>query len=214
MGLPSREQLRGALLRYVEAPGARILNRLGFTPNGITFLGFGVACAGAGLVAAGYLLAGGLVFLFGSVLDLFDGALARHTGQATPFGALLDSVLDRLGEAALFLGLAIYAIREVEGEQWALFGASLDRLMLFMVLLLLALVFSQAVSYARARGEGLGIETRAGFMTRPERVVILGVCVAVGYPEIAMVVIAAISAPTLIQRVWHIRRQLALIHRV
>ncbi len=208
MALPSREQLRGALLRYVEMPGARVLDRLGFTPNAITFMGFGVACAGAGLAAAGYLLAGGLVFLLGSVLDLFDGALARHTGRATPFGALLDSVLDRLGEAALFLGLAIYAVRELDGEQWTLFGASLDRLMLFTVLLLLALIFSQAVSYARARGEGLGIETRAGLMTRPERVVILGVCVAVGYPEIAMVVIAAVSAPTLVQRVWHIRQRL------
>ena len=198
MGLPSREQLRAALLRYVEAPGARVLNRLGFTPNGITLLGFAVACAGAGLAAAGYLLAGGLVFLLGSVLDLFDGALARQTGRATPFGALLDSVLDRLGEAALFLGLAIYAIRALDG----------DHLMLFMVSLVLALTFSQAVSYARARGEGLGIETRSGFMTRPERVVILGVCVAVGYPEVAMVAIAAVSAPTLVQRVWHIKRRI------
>ena len=206
MGLPSREQLRSALSRYVEIPGARAFDRLGFTPNGISFLGFGVACAGAGLVAAGYLLPGGLVFLFGSVLDLFDGALARLTGRATPFGALLDSVLDRLGEAALFLGLAIYAVRELSGEH--LWGTSLDRLMVFMVLLLLALVFSQAVSYARARGEGLGIETRAGFMTRPERVVILGVCVAVGYPEIAMLVIAVVSAPTLVQRVWHIKRRI------
>ena len=208
MGLPSREQFRSALARYVEIPGARAFDRLGFTPNGISFLGFGVACTGAGLVAAGYLLPGGLVFLFGSVLDLFDGALARLTGRATPFGALLDSVLDRLGEAALFLGLAIYGVRDLGGERWELFGTSLDRLMVFMVLLLLALVFSQAVSYARARGEGLGIETRAGFMTRPERVVILGVCVAVGYPEIAMLAIAVVSAPTLVQRVWHIKRRI------
>ena len=208
MALPSREQLRAALLRYVELPGACAFNRLGFTPNGISVLGFAVACTGAGLAAAGYLLAGGLVFLLGSVLDLFDGALARHTGKATPFGALLDSVLDRLGEAALFLGLAIYAVRELDGERWVLWGTSLDRLMLFIVTLLLALVFSQAVSYARARGEGLGIETRAGFMTRPERVVILGVCVAVGYPEVAMIAIAAVSAPTLVQRVWHIKRQM------
>ncbi len=199
MGLPSREQLRAGLLRYVELPGARAFNRLGFTPNGITLLGFAVACIGAGLAAAGYLLIGGLVFLLGSVLDLFDGALARYTDQATPFGALLDSVLDRLGEAALFLGLAIYAILYVEDS---------DRLLLFMVSLVLALTFSQAVSYARARGESLGIETRAGFMTRPERVVILGVCVAVGYPEVALIAIATVSAPTLVQRVWHIKRRI------
>ena len=108
MALPGRDELRGAVLRYVEIPGARAFNAIGLTPNIITLLGFSVCVAGAALVALGWPLYGGLVFLLGGILDLFDGALARMTGKASPFGALLDSVFDRLGEAALFVGLGVY----------------------------------------------------------------------------------------------------------
>ena len=198
MELPGREQFRQLALRYFEVPGARLLSALGFTPNRVTLFGFAITVVSAGLVGAGYLLVGGLVFMAGSVLDLMDGALARYTNQATKFGALLDSVMDRLGEAALFLGLAIYAIRELDSS----------RQMLFLVSLLVALVFSQAVSYARARGESLGIDTRTGLMTRPERVIILSIFVSVGCPEVAFIAIGAISILTLFQRVWHIRNQL------
>jgi len=145
MALPGREQFRSALLQYVELPGARLLRALKLTPNAVTVVGFGITVAAACLVGFGWLLPGGIVFLAGSGLDLFDGALARLTGTASRFGALLDSLLDRLGEAALFVGLAIYAL-----------GADFsdNELLLFMAALLLALVFSQGVSYLRARGEG------------------------------------------------------------
>ena len=142
-----REQFRAALLNYLELPGARLLRALGFSPNAVTLLGFAVCVAGAVLVAYGHLLAGGIVFLAGGGLDLFDGGLARLTGKASPFGALLDSVFDRLGEAGLFVGMAVYAL---------LAGFS-DRFLLFFVtVLLLALIFSQGVSYLRARGRDLG----------------------------------------------------------
>lgn len=198
MELPGREQFRLIVLRYVEVPGARVLSALGFTPNRVTLLGLAVTLIAAGLAGAGFLLPAGLVFLAGGFLDLMDGALARQTNQATKFGALLDSVMDRLGEAALFLGLAIYAVHELDSP----------RQMLFIVSLVLALVFSQTVSYARARGEGLGIDTRTGIMTRPERVIILSVCLSVGFPEVAFITIAAASLVTLVQRVWHIRSHL------
>ena len=87
------------------------------------------------------------MFLAGSGLDLMDGALARLTGTVSSFGALLDSVFDRLSEAALFLGLAIYALRADFGDDHRLF---------FIVVLLLALIFSQGVSYLRARGRRVG----------------------------------------------------------
>ena len=193
-----REQFRLLVLRYLEVPSARILAALGFTPNRVTLLGFGVSLAAAGLAGAGFLLSAGVVFLVGGVLDLMDGALARYTNQATRFGTLLDSVMDRLGEAALFLGLAIYAVRELESE----------RLTLFIVSLVLALIFSQTVSYVRARGEGLGVATRTGLMTRPERVIILSILLALGLPEAAFVTIAAVSLVTLVQRIWHVRKQL------
>ena len=165
VALPGREELRGAVLRYVEIPGARAFSALGLTPNVITLLGFTVCVAGAVLLALGWPLYGGIVFLLGGILDLFDGALARLTGRASPFGALLDSVFDRLGEAALFVGLGVY---------YLLGDLPSGQLMLSMLAVLLGLVFSQGVSYLRARGEGLGAFTRSGIMTRTERVIILG----------------------------------------
>ncbi len=203
MALPGREQLRGAVRSYFEEPGARLFKAVGFTPNGITLLGFLVCVVSAYLVASGWLLWGGVVFLTGSILDLFDGALARMTGQASPFGALLDSVFDRLGEAALFVGLGIYALRV---------DASDDYRAYFITALLLALIFSQGVSYLRARGEGLGVFTRAGVMTRTERVVILGVGLLLGWvPWLLLgilVAIAAVSCFTLFQRMFTIRGML------
>lgn len=202
MAVLGREQLRTAVLRYVELPGARALNAVGLTPNSITLLGFAVCIAGAALTALDWPLYGGIVFLAGSFLDLFDGALARLTNRASPFGALLDSVFDRLGEAALFVGLGLYYLMSELSE----------RAMLFSILaVLLGLVFSQGVSYLRARGEGLGVFTRSGIMTRSERVVILGSgLIAEGVAPIPVMVwvlwlIAAISCLTLFQRMFVIR---------
>lgn len=200
-----RERFRAALLRYVEVPGAKLLRSLGLTPNAVTVLGFGVSVVAAYLVGSGWLLAGGIVFLAGAGLDLFDGGLARLTGTASPFGALLDSVFDRLGEAALFVGLAIYGLRS---------NLSDGNLLFFTTVVLLALVFSQGVSYLRARGEGLGVFTRAGLMTRPERVVLLGAGLIieplVPFPLMVWVLlaIAAVSCFTLFQRMFTIRNML------
>ncbi len=199
--LPGRDRFRSAVLRYVELPGARLFHRLGLTPNMITLLGFGICAGAAALVGAGHIWVGGIVFLAGAILDLFDGALARLTGQATPFGALLDSVMDRLGEAVLFLGIAFYVLRG---------GFSEDRTLFAIVALLLALITSQMVSYLRARGESLGIDTRAGLMTRPERVVLLSAGLIAGIAslrplEIILVAIAVISFITLLQRLFTIR---------
>ena len=128
-----RERLRSLNLRFVEEPGARALQRIGFTPNAVTLLGFLVTCVAAVLVAMGHLRIGALVFLAGGALDLFDGALARLSNKTTPFGAMLDSLMDRLGEAALYLGLTIYAL-SVDPDS--------RNLTLFMSLLILALATS------------------------------------------------------------------------
>ena len=110
MDILGREQLRAAVLRYVELPGARFLHSLRLTPNSITLAGFLVCVAASVLAAGGWHLAAGIVFFAGSALDLMDGALARLTNTVAPFGALLDSVFDRMGEAALFLGLVIRTV--------------------------------------------------------------------------------------------------------
>ena len=203
MAMPGREQLRAAVLRYVEIPGARGMNAIGLTPNAITLLGFAVCVAGAALTALGWPLYGGIVFLAGGILDLFDGALARLTGRASPFGALLDSVFDRLGEAALFVGLGIYYLLDN--------GLPPAQLLASMLAVLLGLVFSQGVSYLRARGEGLGAFTRSGIMTRTERVAILGAgLIAEGLSPVPIMVwvlwlIAGVSCFTLFQRMFTIR---------
>ena len=199
MALPGREQFRSAVLRYVELPGARFLRALKFTPNSITLIGFAVTVAAAVLVGYGWLFVGGIVFLSGSALDLMDGALARLTGTASPFGALLDSVFDRMSEAAIFVGLGVYAIREDFSDDYRLF---------FILVVLLALVFSQIVSYLRARGEGLGVFTRAGIMTRPERVVLLGIGMLADQIEWFLLAIAVVSSVTLFQRMFTIRGML------
>ena len=189
-------------MRWVEVPGARLLWAMGLSPNAITLLGFFVCVAAAWLVSAGWLLAGGIVFLVGGGLDMFDGALARMTGKASPFGALMDSVFDRLGEAALFVGLGLYFLRG---------GFEGDVLTLYVAILLLALIFSQVVSYLRARGEGLGAFTRDGIMTRTERVIILGVgLIADGLTDFSLMpwillAIAVISCFTLFQRMRTIK---------
>ena len=199
MAILGRERFRAAILHYVELPGARFLHSLRLTPNAVTLLGFGFAVAAGCLVGFGWLKAGGALFLLGSGLDLMDGALARLTGTASPFGALLDSVFDRLGEAALFLGLAVYAVQGDFSDEYQLF---------FIVVVLLALIFSQGVSYLRARGEGLGIFTRAGLMTRPERVMLLGIGLLAGQAVWFLLVIAVVSCFTLFQRMFTIRDML------
>jgi CDP-diacylglycerol--glycerol-3-phosphate 3-phosphatidyltransferase len=199
MALPGREQFRGAVLRYVELPGAKFFRAVKFTPTGVTILGFLITVVSAYLVGAGWLLAGGIVFLFAGGLDLMDGALARLTNTVSSFGALLDSVFDRLSEAALFVGLAVYVLRADFGE---------DRQIFFITVLLLALIFSQGVSYLRARGEGLGVFTKSGLMTRPERVVLLGVGLIVGHIEWFLLAIAVVSCFTLFQRMFTIRDML------
>ncbi|MHB8105614.1 MAG: CDP-alcohol phosphatidyltransferase family protein, partial [Dehalococcoidales bacterium] len=111
------------------------------------------------LVATEHFIAGGIVVLVAGLFDMLDGALARAKGQTTRFGAILDSTLDRVSEAILLIALLAVFARGGLVTESILAGA--------------ALVGSLLVSYIRARMEGLGVECKAGFFTRPERVIIL-----------------------------------------
>ena len=152
----NRTAARKVVSSYLETPVVAILRRIGLSPNSVTLLGLVVAGASAYLLSIGNLWAGGVVLLASGMFDFFDGALARASGRASSFGALLDSVVDRLSEAAVLLGLLVYYLQQDSTE-----GA---------VLVYLALAGSIMVSYLRARAEGLGIECKVGIMTRPERV--------------------------------------------
>ena len=181
-----------SLLNPIVDGIARVFVNLGFSPSGLTVIGVLVACVAAALIARGMLAAGGVVVLVAGVFDMFDGAVARMTNRATKFGALFDSVMDRVSEAVVLLGLLWFYLDD--GEQ---LGA---------VLVYVSIVGSTMVSYVRARAEGLGIECKGGLMQRPERVASLGVGIIVGQwwePAVLVVlgVIAVLTVVTTVQRV-------------
>ena len=184
-------RLRSLLSPIVDGI-SRVFVKLGFSPSGLTVIGVLIACVAAALIAQGMLAAGGVVVLVAGVFDMFDGAVARMTNRATKFGALFDSVMDRVSEAVVLLGLLWFYLED--GEQ---LGA---------VLVYVSIVGSTMVSYVRARAEGLGIECKGGLMQRPERVASLGIGIIVGQwwqPAVLIVlgVIAVLTVVTTVQRV-------------
>ena len=201
--MTGRDSARQAVADYVERPVARLLARLGLTPNLVTLIGLAIAGAGAYTIAVGQWWVGGLIVLFAGVFDLFDGALARATGKASDFGALLDSTIDRVSEAVVLLGLLAFYL-----------SANDD---LGSILVYVALVGSIMVSYMRARSEGLGIDCKVGVMTRPERVAAVGIGLIVGHwlPVVVLVVLGAIGAlttVTAIHRLIHTSRMISVAH--
>ena len=195
----NRTSARRVLSSYVEIPVVRLLVRLRLSPNSLTLLGLMVAGASAYLLSIGQLWVGGIVLLVSGLFDLFDGALARATGRASRFGAFLDSLVDRVSEIAVLLGLLVFYVNRSETEG--------------IVLVYLALAGSLMVSYMRARAEGLNIDCNVGVMTRPERIIALGLGLIVSYwwLTIVLVVLAAIAALTILtsaQRMAHTWRTL------
>jgi phosphatidylglycerophosphate synthase/putative flippase GtrA len=188
---------------WTMRPWWRLLARVNFPPNVITSLSLALALAAGVGVAAGRFALGGWLFVSSGALDFLDGRVARSTGQTTPGGAVLDSVLDRYVESALIVGLAWYY-----RDSWVL------------VACLLALTGSLLVPYVRARGEAAGVRMAdVGFMQRPERVLLLGagtalspileVLLAPGDPHpphrlaiAALVIVAFASHATAVQRVY------------
>ena len=100
-----RDSLRIFLSHYYEEPVSMLFSRLGFSPNGVTLIGLLITAISALLISFGYLFVGGVVMLGGSALDLIDGGLARRKGLVSRFGALLDSVVDRLQESLVLVGI-------------------------------------------------------------------------------------------------------------
>ncbi|MBI4234571.1 MAG: CDP-alcohol phosphatidyltransferase family protein [Chloroflexi bacterium] len=187
--LPGRLYLRRLLARFFEEPAARLLHRMGLSPNAVTLLGLVLSGGAAYLASTGRFLPAGLVLLASGVFDFLDGAVARLSGRATAFGALLDSVADRVAEAGVFLGLLVFYLER---------GAVVPSLLCY-----LAFAGSVLVSYVRARSEGVGIPGAAGIMTRPERVVVLAVGLLAKQVPIALGIIAALALFTSLQRMYH-----------
>jgi CDP-diacylglycerol--glycerol-3-phosphate 3-phosphatidyltransferase len=168
------------------------LQRLPVTPNQITIVGTALTFVAAVLVAAGHLLLGGIVLAFAGTFDILDGALARSTGRSYPYGAFLDSTLDRYSEGAMYLGLIAYFVSA---------GGSLERWL--VVATGAALAGSFLVSYVRARAQSLGFTCETGLFARPERVVVTVVGLVFGGVVLTAVVflLAALTNLTALQRI-------------
>ena len=173
------------------------------TPNAISLTGFTLCVVSAVLILQGWWIAGGIAFIVGSVCDTLDGRYSRMSGKGTPFGAFLDSSLDRIEEGIVLAAIGVYFARV--GDEPA------------VAAVVLAVLFSLMVSYTRARAEALGVECKVGLATRAIRVVIIsaGLILAKGANvvdvellEPAVYLLAALTLFTTFQRMAHVRREL------
>jgi phosphatidylglycerophosphate synthase len=189
--------------RRIAARSMSGLARSRVTPNALTAGGVLLCTAGAVVVyfedrnelAAFWI--GAALFIVGSILDILDGALARTSGKATPFGAFVDSMTDRVSEGVMLAAIALVFMRE--GNQVAL------------AFTFAAAVGSFLVSYARAKAEILGLRGDVGLGSRAERVVVIsaGLILAPwGALQWAIYLLALTAWLTVIQRLLHVRRQL------
>ena len=194
--------LRDRLARLARAavgPVVRGLVRLGVTANLLTAIGLVTSLAAAWLIVERHWTTAGVVFAAGSVMDMLDGSVARLTGTASPVGAFLDSTADRVADGAV-LGAIAWSMAQ-QGQDLGLAAS------------MVALVASLLVPYTRARAEGLGIQTNTGgLMSRPERIVVLAVGIFLGPHDrvlaILLVVLATLTAVTVVQRVAHVCKAL------
>ena len=215
----SRDRVKG-----IFVPVALAMGRIGLTPDALTLIGFAITAVGAYLLALQLWLPGGLVVFIGGAFDMFDGTLARATGRVSTLGAFMDSVLDKLGEIVVYLGiiagLASNGIPDGPLVAAAAMGAAL------------------MVSYTRAKSDGLGFTTGTGMaavgvMPREVRLAILSLglvlagllgtqpgdgaacgnllCTdgprAIGILLAALAIIAIGGLITTIQRILHVRSQ-------
>ena len=183
-------EARKGVAHYLSQPLARLLARTGVTPNALTCFGLLLSCGAAVLIALKQPFAAGFVVLFAGLFDMLDGALARYIDKSTKFGAILDSTLDRLGEAAVLLGILILFVRDYSTIGIIIVGFTLPGALM--------------VSYLRARTEAAGLTGEAGFFTRTERVIILALGLLLSGIDYALIaalgIIAFFSYLTVVQR--------------
>jgi CDP-diacylglycerol--glycerol-3-phosphate 3-phosphatidyltransferase len=196
--MASLAEIRRNIASRITNPVVTVLSKSGLNPNILTSIGLAINIGAAYLIATTHFLLGGILILISGLFDLLDGALARFTNQATKFGAILDSTVDRISEAAIFCGLLICYIPK---------EATLEIALIFA-----ALIGSFLVSYVKARGEGLGLECQVGLFTRAERVIVLAVGLLVNQwvdqsIVIALWILVVFVYITVAQRLLYLRQQ-------
>jgi soluble lytic murein transglycosylase len=186
------------LTRYRDAarictdPVGRLLFRLHLRPNQLTLMGLGVSLLAAAAFVEGHLRSAGLLLLAAGLFDFFDGSLARASGQVTPFGAFLDSVIDRYSDLVVLLGIVVLFARTPNAR-----GA---------LVAMAGLVGSIMVSYTKARAESIGVPCNIGIMERPERMICLIAGALFNLLEPALWVLAVLANVTALQRIAFTRK--------
>jgi len=212
------QKSRERYLRIIN-PVGRLMARLKIHPNILSFAGL-ILSALAGLgYSIGSFFWGAWVVVLAGTCDALDGQLARQTEKESPFGAFLDSTLDRFGEVFIFLGLAWHFSGGTRLFQ-ATTGNTTDfQSPLAVALIILAIAGSFMVSYTRARAEGLGVDCKAGWMQRPERFVLLIIgSLLASLPwvgpvvmKVTLLVLALLSNFTAIQRMIYVKKELSKV---
>jgi CDP-diacylglycerol--glycerol-3-phosphate 3-phosphatidyltransferase len=185
--------IRRNLAHRITNPIVGILSKSGITPNALTLINLALNIVAAYVIATNHLVLGGVLVLVSGLFDLLDGALARFTKQTTKFGAILDSTVDRISEAAILCGILILYLGR---------GGRLEIVLIFAVL-----IGSFLVSYVRARAEGLGWQCQVGLFTRAERVIVLAIGLLINQIFIALCVLVAFAFITVVQRLVYLWKQ-------
>jgi CDP-diacylglycerol---glycerol-3-phosphate 3-phosphatidyltransferase len=201
MGRRNGEPLTAAGVRTL-ARDRLIESRL--TPNAISLTGLVLNLAAAALITQRLFFLAGITFIIGSIMDTLDGRYSRMSGKGTPFGAFLDSTLDRAEEGIVLAAIAAYFAKYKHDD-------------LAVAAVVIAVLGSLLVSYTRARAEALGVECKVGLATRAVRVVILSIGLVfargAGLGDFSLLkpaiyVLAVLTSFTVLQRVFHVRREL------
>jgi peptidoglycan lytic transglycosylase len=187
-------------VRAWSEPIGRGLMRLHLRPNHLTLIGLGISLVAAAAFVTGHVRTGGVLLLMAGLCDFFDGALARASGMVTPFGAFLDSVIDRYSDIVIVLAIVVLFVRTPHPR-----GA---------LVAMAGLVGTVMVSYTKARAASIGVECTIGFMERPERMICLIVGALGDLLEPAMWVLAIFANLTALQRIaftWRATRHVTLV---
>ena len=177
--------------KWVLDPLGEFFNHLGITPIMMTMLGLLGNTVGALYLARGDMLTGGILIALMTPIDGLDGTMARLRGEASDWGAYVDSVTDRYSELIIYGGLLYYFLSVHD---------TLGGMLTFA-----AAAGSVLVSYVKARAEGLGYEAKVGLLTRAERYIVLAPSLVFNQLYIGLGILAIFANITSLQRIWYVR---------
>jgi CDP-diacylglycerol--glycerol-3-phosphate 3-phosphatidyltransferase len=167
--------------------------KLGVTPNMATLIGLVLNIVVAVILGFGHPIIAGVLLLFASAFDMVDGSIARATNTVSKFGGFFDSTIDRYSEIVVYIGLLVWLNTTNDDHLGSL-------------LCLVAATGALMISYARARAEAIDYKASVGLVARPERVILLAVCLIIKQPMWALWILAILTHITAIWRIIHVYR--------